>query len=147
MATKAIPSQGVKFSSGNGDGPPETFSECGEVTSIKGPGESAANIETTALRSTSREFIAGLRDGGEATLELNLDPSDTIQRRFRTDLAAGTKRTYRIELTDDAVTPTAIDFAAIVTAWPGPQIGVDEAITASVTLKVSGDVTYTYHAA
>jgi hypothetical protein len=89
------------------------------------------------------EYIAGLQDGDTASFDMNYVYDSTTQAQLRTDCAAGTKRNFRIEL-NDAATPTRIAFAAIITAVPGPQGGVNEAQKVSgVTLRVTGPVTVT----
>ncbi|SRR6266540_1150678 len=144
MTTKATSTSGVQLKRGNSDGPPETFTKIGEVTNVAGPAESAAQLDVTSFDSTSREFIAGLRDGGEVTMDMNFVGSDVAQQGIRADLAAGTKRNWKVILNDHLTTPTTIAFAAIVTAFSGPQGGVDAPVTSSATLKVSGDPVYTY---
>lgn len=132
MATSAIPSQGVQFK--------RNAVLIGEITSINGPSESAKQIDVTSFDSTSREYIAGLRDGGEVSIDFNLIPGDTAQMGLRTDLAAGTAQPFTLTLTDDPA--TVVSFSAIVTNF-SIKGGVDDRLVGSATLKISGDVTYT----
>lgn len=143
MTTKATSTAGVKLQRGDGGGP-EVFTTIAEITNVSGPSESAAQIDVTSFDSTSREFIAGLRDGGEISFDFNFVGSNLQQQGLRADLGAGAKRNFKLILNDHLTTPTTISFAAIVTAFSGMNGGVDAAVTASCTLKLSGDPTYTY---
>lgn len=70
-----------------------------EVTNVTGPSESMDLIEVTNHDSadTFKEFIAGLRDGGEVSVEGNFKASDsTGQIALHTDFQAGTSRTLLI---------------------------------------------------
>ena len=64
MGTAAKSAQGVQLKSGDGAGP-EVFTKIGELKDISGPDEASDQLDATSLDSTSKEFIGGLRDGGE----------------------------------------------------------------------------------
>ena len=116
-----------------------------------GPTEKAKQIDVTSLDSSAMEFIPGLMDPGEVTLEGNYVAGDTAQKGIRADLVARVKRNFQLILTDGhptaspAVAPTTIAFVAVVTDF---QIkgGADEKISFSATLKISGVPTITYAA-
>ena len=70
-----------------------------EVVQVTGPSESADMIDVTNHDSanTFREFIAGLRNGGEVSIEGNFKASDsTGQIALHTDFQAGTSRTLTL---------------------------------------------------
>lgn len=72
-----------------------------ELSNISGPNQSAATIDVTSHDSDDGydEFVAGIRSGGEVSLEGNLISSDTNgQIAFHTDIQGGTKRTAYIVL-------------------------------------------------
>lgn len=141
MTTAAKSTQGVQFQIGDGATPTEAFTLIKEVTNLQAPGLSATEIEVTSFDSTYVERIGGVKDGDQATLDMNYLFNDAGQLALRA--AVGTTKNFRIEL-NDAVTPTRISFAAVVTAVPGPSGGVNEAQKVSgVTLRVSGAVTVT----
>ena len=142
--TQAVGTKFTELRRGNG-ADPEVFTPVKEVVSWTGPAETASQIEVTSLQSPAKEFISGLRDGGEVTLELNFIPSDAGQQGLRTDLSSGTTRNFELVLPDNTVDAdrTTIEFAAIVTSFQ-IQGGVDAAVKASCTLKISGEATYTY---
>lgn len=114
------------------------------VTSMSGPGMTAGQIDTTALDTTGgfRTFIGGFRDGGEITLDLNYDSTETSHQEDTGGLKRyfneGGAETWTLTLSDSSV----FSFDGIVTGLDGPNHGVDEVVTMSVTIKVSGDVTF-----
>jgi len=112
------------------------------IRDISGPSLSLDTIDVTTHDSTGawREFIAGLKDGGEVSLELVFDPDDATQKTLRDDLIARTVNAYSITLTDTS--PTVIGFSALVTDFE-PSMGVEDELSASATLKVTGAVTFT----
>lgn len=114
-----------------------------DVVSITGPGVSRDTIEKTHLTSDgmAREFIPGLIDGGDVTVELNFLPDDTTQQFIFTDMISTTvtsvEQAYTIQLTD--ATPQTIEMKLIPTAWE-PSAPFDDKLGLSVTFKVSGTV-------
>jgi predicted secreted protein len=148
MASKATSTVGVKLKRGDGAGP-EVFAAVAEITSISGPNETAAQIDVTSFDSEAREYIAGLRDGGEISFDFNFVGDDASQAALRADFAAGKLSNYEIDLNDGTVAlPVASKyaFAASVTAL-GNNFAVDDKITGSCTLKISGPVIFTPRAA
>lgn len=119
-----------------------SYSDVAYVRDISGPNLSLDTIETTHHASTGgwREFIPGLLDGGEVTLDLFIDLSQATQDNSTGLLSELTGRTvegFRITW-PDASTAT---FNALVTSWE-PGAVVDDALTGSSTLKITGAVTF-----
>lgn len=115
----------------------------GEITDVTPPSFSKDTIETTHHASASgiRTFVGGLVDTGEASLEVNYGVADT-QHVFLRDaaLAANDAPTnFKITYSDSASTTET--FAAIVTGFEVSS-PMDDRITATITLKVSGAITY-----
>ena len=133
---------GYGVSIGWGDGTSsEGFTDFAEVMSVSLPSENTEFIDVTHATSPNkrREFIAGLVDPGEVTMELNMVQADYAQ--LRGDLG-GAARNYQITIPDDNYsTEPVVIFPAIVTSLE-VEIGVEDKVTVSVTLKVSGAVTY-----
>ena len=138
MATNALKSQGVALKRGDGGGT-EVFTTIGEVFSITGPGGSATVIDATHFQSTAKEKIMGLPDEGQVSLEMNLDPTDAEQTGLRSDRDAQTLRNFQLVLTDGG--STTISFSAYVMTF-SISMAVDDKITASVTLEISGSATW-----
>ena len=139
MVSNAFSGVGTSFKAGDGASS-ESFTAIAEVNSIDGPNKTRSTIDVTSLDSTGgyREFIASFRDAGEVTLSMNFtrDGYDEMNDFF--ELA--TTRNYQIVLSDTGA--TTFDFAAYVTAL-GMAVPMDDKVTASVTLKISGQVTMT----
>jgi predicted secreted protein len=109
-----------------------------ELTGISGPSMKADTIDLTNHDSADgfREFVAGVRDGGEISIEGNFLSSDTTgQMAFITDAQAGTEREVIITgPTADAFTWT---MDCIVTAFE-PTHPYDGKLGFTATLKVTG---------
>ncbi len=120
---------------------PGTYADIAQVVNISGPSLSRDTVDATNHASTSRwkEFIGGLRDAGEVTVELQFDPDSTGHADLRSDLAVDAVHNYRIIFTDP--TPTQWTFAALVTRFE-PRAPHDEKLTATVSLKLSGVPTF-----
>jgi predicted secreted protein len=115
-----------------------TFSAIAEVNSIDGPNKSRETIDVTSLDSTGgyREFIASFRDAGQVSLEMNFtrDGYAAMNDDFETETAID----YQIVLPDTGA--TTLEFSAFVVDL-GSAIPLDDKVTASVTLKITGQVT------
>lgn len=135
----AISGVGAAFKRSNMAGTP-TFTAIAEINDISGPNLSRDTIDTTSLDTAGgyRTFIGGFRNGGEVQLEMNftLDGYDDLKLDFEDDAP----RDYQIVLPDTGA--TTLGFSALVTAI-SLKIPTSDKITASVTLKISGEVTLT----
>ena len=127
----ALESQGVTLSWAGG--------AIGEVTGFNGPGGSASIIDVSHLGSTSREKRMGLPDEGQLSLDVNLLPGNAGQIALRNDRASRTKREAILTLTD--TTNTTLTFDAYCTGF-SIQGSVDNKIQASITLEITGAVTW-----
>lgn len=119
-----------------------SYSGIAFVRDVGGPSLSLDTIDVTTHASTGgwREFIPGLLDGGEVTLDIFIDLSQATQGNSTGLLSEITGRTvegFRITW-PDATTAT---FNALVTSWE-PGAVVDGALQGSVTLKITGAVTF-----
>jgi len=120
------------------DASPEVYTEIAQVVSISGPDGSAAEIDVTALDSTAKEWLMGLPDEGSVSLEVIHDPSDTQHEALRTARANQTVKNFQIKLTDSP--QTIYSFSAYVPTF-SLSMGVDDAIKASYSLRITGAVT------
>jgi len=129
MTTSAAIGYSTLFGIKNGGG---TYDDVAEVTSVKPPSYSRDAIDATHMASPNsfREYVAGLMDAGEASIELNYVPavSDVI-------IAAMTAGAGNFQIT----MPNSVkfQFAGIVTAYE-PDAPLDDKMSASITIKVSG---------
>lgn len=128
---------GTLLKRGDG-GTPEIFTEIADPTGISGPGLSRETIDVTSHGSPDQwmEFVGGLKDGGEVSLDINYQPSlhDTLVDDF--DDAA--PRNYQIVFPD--ADSTTWGFKAIMTGFE-PDAPYDDKLSASLTFKVTGKPT------
>lgn len=136
MTTQARIGHGSLFKIGNGASP-EVFTTVAEVTAITPPAMTRDSIDATHSESTDgwREFIGGLKDGGEVELTLNWVPGSatTILLMQEIGADAGNKQ---------VVFPNGeiFSFAALCTNI-SPEAPVDGKMEATATYKVTGKPT------
>ena len=137
----AIAGVGAKFKREvAGGSSAEPYDAIAEIKSIGGPEMSRETIDVTSLDSTGgyREFLASFRDGGVVTLEMNFTRAGWED--MLTDFQSDTAVNYQIVIPDAG--ETTLDFAALVTRL-GLSITTEDAVTAPVTLKITGQVNMT----
>ena len=116
---------------------PITYTNILEITSFSGFDGSAAEIDVTHLSSTAKEFIMGLQDFGQFTIETSYLPADTGQDLLRT--AKGNRDLHYFKATFSDLS-TAI-FTGYVLSAPVSG-GVDAKVDGSFVIRISGDVTF-----
>lgn len=132
---------GSSFSIDRADSP-LVFDELAEVFSITPPSAAIDPIDVTHMQSPNRtrEFVSGLNDPGECSLEMNYVPGSASDQILLAILAlpigVSRRRTCKI------VYPNHItdSFSAELVNYE-PTLPVDDRMTATVTFKVSGIVT------
>lgn len=135
---------GTKLEIGNGDGPPETYTQLAEVRDISGPAVAVDTVETTSHSSPNawKEFVATLLDGGDVTFEINYDPAEATQKNAANGLIANmvakTLKDWKLILTDAA--NSAITFSGYIVEF-SPSMAVKSNLTAKLKIRVTGAVT------
>lgn len=109
------------------------------VTNIGGPGLTLETIDVTNHSSASawREFVGGLKDGGEISVDIVFDPVDATHRNASGGLLflLTTRASGSFSITFPQA--TVWSFTAFVTSFE-PSGAVADGLTASVTLKITG---------
>lgn len=136
-ASAAIRAQGTKLQHGISS----VFSDLEEATDIKLGGVSVSSIDITHLLSSSKEFMAGLKDNGTCDASCNFT-NGTVQSAMRADMNAGTTSPYKIVITAPSSTIT-IAFNGFLTKYDGPDAKVDGKLGISMTIKITGDIAIT----
>jgi hypothetical protein len=117
---------------------PPAYVVLAEVTNITPPALARDMVEATHTESPDkwREFIPGLRDAGEVTLELNFLPEGAATTRLLALINSDEPSQSRIRFNDAA---PEIDwvFTAFLSAFE-PEAPVEDKMTASVTFKLTG---------
>ena len=132
----AITGNGTQFSWGTSG----SEAAVGQVVSVSGPSLSVATIDTTDIAGTSKTFIAGMVDGGEISLEVSYDPATAATNHavMTTALLAGTATDgWKITWSDGA----NVSALGIVTSFSA-SASIDDKVTASFSIKVTGAVTF-----
>lgn len=133
MTTNAGIGYGIVLKVGDGGSPTELFTDMGlEITSLTPPGYTRDALDATHSASPDRfkEYIAGMMDAGEVSMDLNWVPSATDA--VIAALEAG-KQNYQILIPSEIT----ITFSGICTAY-SPAAPIPDKMTASATFKVSG---------
>lgn len=117
---------------------PDMWVTIAEVVSVTPPSLSRDAIDATHSTSPNkwREFIPGLRDGGEVTLEVNFIPSGVGTSTILATFTSDDKVNARINFPDSPV--TTWEFLAFITAFE-PDAPFDDKMSATVTFKLSGE--------
>lgn len=109
-----------------------------ELTEIGGVSMSADAIDVTTLDSADgfREFVGGLKDGGEVGVSGYFYPGDTDgQKAMYDDFVAGTVNSYAIEF--PAALNAKWEFDGIVTAYT-TGAALEDPVSFEATIKVTG---------
>ena len=132
-----LESQGVVLRVDDDSGSPSTFLAIDNISGISGPSGSASEIDVTDLDSSAREFLMGLPDEGEISLDMFWAPGTQVHDVLFNARKNRTKKNFRLELTDS---PTTIyNFFGFVTGL-AQNTAVDEAITAALTIRITGAI-------
>lgn len=143
--TSATSGFGTLLKQGDG-GSPEAFTAIAEVRSLTGPSSVMSPIDVTNHQSTSgwREFVAGLLDGGQVTMELNYLPANATHKATS---ASGfldrfeNKNIINFQLVFSDAASTTWTFTGYFDGMT-PTAPIDGALTASVSVKITGVVTF-----
>jgi hypothetical protein len=123
----------------------------GEILSLNLDGIKLNTIDVSNLGNQFRTYAAGLIDSGTVSLEINLDPDDAQQLSVvqQLDNTAATTRpalkSWLITFGNGAggTNPGAtFSFVGFVTDY-SVKGAMDSAVTASISVKISGSVTFT----
>ena len=112
----------------------------GQVVAINGPSGSAGKIDVTNLGSTAKEFIMGLRDEGDISLDIIYDAADVGHVTLFADRGTRTARAWGFKLGD--ASSNFVKGIGYCTGF-GFTGAVDDAIKATVTIAITGAVAVT----
>lgn len=119
------------------------LTELSEVREVNFPQEEVDEHEVTHLASPNRrkEFIAGMRDGGEFTATLNYVPGSATDLLLSAALEDGTTRKVRMVIPDDSGTGTADwnhTISAFVKRYSPDTMSPNAPMSATVTFRATG---------
>lgn len=134
METEAEIGLGSTFELHDGENPGD-FDEIAEVTNITPPSDNVDVHDATHMQSPNRtrEFIEGLNDPGECSFEMNFIPGGDGDVKIQAWRATRGRRQCRITFPNQV----AWTFSGLLTGYE-PAVPVDDKMTATVTIKVTG---------
>lgn len=135
-ASQAILGFGAILYRGSGDGPPETFVPLTDVRNFVPPQIVVDEVEVTHYESTGayREFIAGLKDAGQATGTINYNPGDVqIHNTLAEDAESRDRLNWKFVLPGGI---EVIDFNAFILQF-NRNVLPDDAIQADLVWRCS----------
>lgn len=122
----------------------DTLILVGGLTDFNGPQVSRGEIETTTLESEAKEYALDLKDYGTFTSTMQTRMGDPAQQLLLANMDGTEALSFELTLPDDGFGngEVKIAFNARVQSFPiqGAQGSV---ITTSLTLRITGDVTFT----
>ena len=138
MADGAI-GYGAEFEVQDGNQSDSDWVSLGLITSITPPSDTVDQIEITHMASPNRQkqYIAGLSDPGEMSLELNYMPGSVTDEFILDWRASGETRSSRINY--PATTSLVDTFPTFVSSYV-PAIPAGDKMTATLGLKVAGAI-------
>lgn len=114
------------------------------VTGVTFPEDQVDEIEVTTLKAANRrkEFISGMIDSGTFEVEMNHVPNSATDQLCRAALTAGDTRAWKIVVPDDDGTELRkFEGSGFVKGYRINQMRPNEAMTATLMIRVSGAVT------
>jgi hypothetical protein len=138
MTTHAIKAQGFKLEIETGASSPIVWTEVKEVKSFNEQQAESADIDVTHLQSAAKEFLTGLPDNGTFTGDINFVIADPGQLAMRAARDSQDIQSFKATFSDDSTA----EFSGFVKSMPISG-GVDQAVTGSFSIKVSGAVVLT----
>jgi hypothetical protein len=123
---------------------PDTFTEIAQVSQIGSVAITSDETEVTTLDNTSgfREFLQTFKDAGELPVTLVWDPALATHGETATGLwglmISGAVKKWQIEF--PTTPPYVAEFDGFVKSFPTPAMTPDDALTAEVSIRVSGTV-------
>ena len=135
---------GVGTTFGRGTSQEGPFTPIAEINNISGPDKSRATMDTTSLDTLGgyKTFVGGFRDSGQVQLAMNFTRAG--YELMNDDFEDSDKVWYQIALPDDD--DTKLTFQGLVVSL-GSAVPLEDKVTASVTIKISGKVFLTYSGA
>jgi len=120
---------------------PQVLTAIEEVYSVSPVGKSNQLVDVTNFDSPAgtKEFIAGLAEGDEITVEANFIPGATMQTAAMTAVDSGATRKARLTYTGSSPNKTW-SFDAVCMSY-GVQPSPTERNTIRFTFKITGSVT------
>ena len=133
-----IDTTGLTITAGTATATPTTWTTVNNLLSFSGFDGSAAELDRTNMSSTAKEYILGLIDSGQFSIELHVDNNDAGQAALRAK-QGGAATSFRLVL-PGAVSNLTYTFSGLVKKFAVTG-GVDQLVKATADLRITGAVT------
>lgn len=138
MTTNVGIGSGAEFWLDNSSG---TLTKIGEILGVPLPNMQTDDVEATHMDSGAyREFIAGLKDPGEGSFDLNYVPGSASDLLLAEAHASGTTRDYEVILTKADGSQWKFAGQCYIKGIER-AVPIDDRMTATVTVRFSGTAT------
>ena len=135
--SEAIIGEGTLLKMGDG-ATPEVFTTVAELVNVK-PAGLTRNRIPVGTHNNGPADILGALNKGPVTCMINWVPNDATHAQIEADIAANTKRNWRITYPPSGLPHDT--FPARVESWDVPEIGIDTPMQATVSLAIDGNIT------
>lgn len=122
-----------------GTATPITFTQVNNVKTFTGFDGSSSELDRTNVSSTAKEFLLGLVDPGQFTIEIDHDLNDAGQAALRAKQQSGVLSNFKLVL-PGVVANLTYTFTGFVKKF-STNGGVDQIVKSSVDIRISGTVT------
>lgn len=132
---------GTQFRRATTLSPGNVFETIANVTNVGGPSRSRETIDVTSHDSPGQwmEFIGGLKDGGEISLDINYDPAEATHD-LDDDFDDTTARNYQVVILPDTEDEYTWSISGVMTGLED-EFPYDDKMARTMTIKVSGKPT------
>ena len=132
---------GTQFRRATTLSPGNVFETIANVTNVGGPARTRETIDVTSHDSPDQwmEFIGGLKDGGEISLDINYDPAE-VTHDLDEDFDDATARNYQVVILPDTEDEYTWSITGIMTGLED-EFPYDDNMARTMTIKVTGKPT------
>ncbi|OII64589.1 hypothetical protein BJP40_19815 [Streptomyces sp. CC53] len=120
------------------------FVTVASVENLSGPSRSRTMIDVSAHDSANkyREYVKGMKDGGEVTATINYRPGETTHQALDADFEEDDLRDYQLVMLPGDPDEHTWDFTAGISEI-SDEFPLDDKMAREVTFKISGKPTLT----
>lgn len=116
----------------------DSLTQLSEILSVALPNSQIEDVEATHMASgTRREYIAGLIDDGEGTIEMNYVPGSDTDVLITAALADGVTRGYKVVLPVADGSTWEVTGDCIVKGYE-KSVPIGDRMTATMTIRFTG---------
>lgn len=121
------------------DNASNTLTQLSEILAVALPNSQQDDVEATHMASPNRrrEFVAGLIDDGEGSIEMNYVPGSATDLLVRAAITDGITRSYKVVLPVADGTTWEVTGDCIVKGYER-NVPIDDRMTATLTVRFTG---------